>query len=171
MLCRSPRRKKKSFSPPGRSPSLDCRNSLATALRPLSWTQTIIGKVVYCKRCIEVMNRSSVVHCKLNGRVDSTCMVKKAQKAFFPMQPDHKKIVDEALEELRSLAIRCCCQDLLFKNSHEEVGEARCHAGTHRRSESLTVVFSLECEAVYVKHEMDQFQHILSCWNTDRSLC
>ena len=47
MLCRSPRRKKKSFSPPGRSPSLDCRNSLATALRPLSWTQTIIGKVVY----------------------------------------------------------------------------------------------------------------------------
>ena len=50
MLCRSPRRKKKSFSPPCRSPSrsLDCRNSLATALRPLSWTQTIIGKVVYC---------------------------------------------------------------------------------------------------------------------------
>ena len=43
MLCRSPRRKKKSFSSPCRSPSLDCRNSLATALRPLSWTQTIIG--------------------------------------------------------------------------------------------------------------------------------
>ena len=38
----------KSFSPPGRSPLLDCRNSPATALRPLSWTQTIIGKVVYC---------------------------------------------------------------------------------------------------------------------------
>ena len=88
---------------------------------------------------------------------------KSADWAFFPMQPDHKKIVDEALEELWSLATRCCCQDLLFKNSHEEVGEARCHAGTHRRSESLAVVFSLDYEAVHVKHEMDQFQHILSC--------
>ena len=96
------------------------------------------------------------------SELDRIAAVEELGEGVVTMRPKKENVIDNMQPEAGFLESRV--KEILFTETHEQVGIGRGHTGTHGGSLNLEVMFGVKGEMVVGKDELGKLDKKLSGW-------